>query len=141
MNNPEFTSTAHYKALSERKLVASRCLACGKLIFPARPMCPECHGTEMEAAELSGKGKLTAYSVIYIATSAMIQAGYDRKNPYCAAVFQLDEGPSICAQLVGADLSHPETIQIGSLVTATFIDRGEGETKKTFLGFELNLND
>lgn len=133
----EFTSITHHKALGERKLVASRCVACGQLYFPARPMCPACHGKEMDAVELSGKGKLAAFSVIHIAPSAMIQAGYDRKNPYCAAVFHLDEGPSICAQLIGADLAHPESIKIGSPVTATFIDRGEGEAKKTFLGFQI----
>ena len=137
MSDMEFTSTTYYKALSERKLVASRCKSCGKLYFPARPMCPECHGKDMEAVELSGKGKLTAYSVIYIATTAMIQAGFDRKNPYCAAIVQLEEGPSICAQVVGADVTHPETIKIGSPVTATFLDRGEGEAKKTFLGFQI----
>ena len=137
MSDMEFTSTAHYKALGERKLAASRCKSCGNLFFPARPMCPDCHGKDMEAAELSGRGKLTAYSVIYIATTAMIQAGFDRKNPYCAAVVQLEEGPSICAQVVGVDVAHPETIKIGSPVTATFLDRGEGEAKKTFLGFQI----
>lgn len=137
MSDMEFTSTNHYKALGERKLVASRCKSCGKLYFPARPMCPECHGKVMEPVELSGKGKLAAYSVIYIATTAMIQAGFDRKNPYCAAVVQLEEGPSICAQVVGADVAHPETIKIGSPVIATFLDRGEGEAKKTFLGFQI----
>jgi len=137
MSDMEFTSTAHYKALGEHKLAGSRCKACGKLYFPARPMCPECHGKEMEAAELSGKGRLSAYSVIYIAPTAMIQAGYDRKNPYCAAVVNLEEGPSICAQLVGVDVAHPETIKIGTPVNATFLDRGEGEAKKTFLGFQI----
>ncbi len=137
MSDMEFTSTAHYKALGERKLVGSRCRSCGKLYFPARPMCPKCHGKDMDAVELSGKGKLTAYSVIYIATTAMIQAGFDRKNPYCAGVVQLDEGPSICAQVIGADVAHPETIKIGSPVSATFLDRGEGEARKTFLGFQI----
>jgi scaffold protein (connect acetoacetyl-CoA thiolase and HMG-CoA synthase) len=137
MSDMEFTSTAHYKALAEQKLVASRCKSCGTLYFPARPMCPECHGKDMEAVELSGKGKLAAYSVIYIAPTAMIQAGYDRKNPYCAAVVKLEEGPSICAQLVGVDVVHPDTIKIGTPVTATFLDRGEGEAKKTFLGFQV----
>ncbi|MCU0485270.1 MAG: Zn-ribbon domain-containing OB-fold protein [Anaerolineales bacterium] len=137
MSNLEFTHITHNKALSERKLVASRCTTCSKLYYPARPMCPECHGKEMEAVELSGKGKLAAFSVIYIATTAMIQAGYDRKNPYCTAVVQLVEGPNICAQLVGADLAHPETIQIGTPVTATFMDRGEGDAQKTFLGFQF----
>jgi uncharacterized protein len=137
MSDLEFTSTTHYKALSESKLVGSRCKTCGKLYFPARPICPECHGKDMEAVELSGKGKLAAYSVIYIATTAMIQAGFDRKNPYCAAVIQLEEGPSICAQIIGADVAHPSTIKVGSPVTAIFLDRGEGEAKKTFLGFQI----
>ncbi len=137
MSEMEFTSNAHYKALGENKLVASKCRACGKLYYPARPMCPECHGMEMEAVELSGIGKLAAYSVIYIATTAMIQAGYDRKNPYCTGIVKLDEGPSICAQVMGADMAHPETIKIGTPVKAVFLDRGEGEAKKTFLGFQV----
>jgi uncharacterized OB-fold protein len=90
----------------------------------------------MEPVVFSGKGTLAAYSVIYIAPTAMIQAGHDRKHPYCTAVVKLAEGPKICAQLVGADLAHPETIKIGAPVTATFIVRGEGEAAKTFLGFQ-----
>ena len=100
------------------------------------PMCPGCHCKDIEAVEFSGNGKLNAYSVIYIAPTAMIQAGFDRKNPYCAAVVELVEGPSVCAQLVGADVTHPEAIKIGTPVKATFLERGEGEAKKTFLGFQ-----
>ncbi len=137
MSEMEFTSTDHYKALGEHKLIGSRCKSCGKLFYPARPMCPECHGRDMEPIELSGKGKLSAYSVIYIATTAMIQAGFDRKNPYCAGVVQLEEGPSICAQVIGADVAHPGSIKIGSPLAATFLERGEGEAKKTFLGFQI----
>jgi len=137
MSEMEFTSTDHYKALGGHKLVGSRCKSCNITYFPARPMCPKCHAREMEAVELSGSGKLSAFSVIYIAPTAMIQAGFDRKNPYCAAVVELAEGPSICAQLVGADLAHPESIKIGTPVRATFLERGEGEARKTFLGFEV----
>lgn len=132
----EFTHITHYQALGEQKLVASQCKACGKPYFPARPMCPKCYGHEMEAVELSGKGKLAAYSVIYIAPTAMIQAGFDRKNPYCAAVVELEEGPRICAQLVGLDMKQPEAIKIGQPVVVIFLNRGEGESAKTFLGFQ-----
>ncbi len=137
MGDTEFTSATHYKALGEHKLVGSRCKSCGKLYVPARPMCPECHGSEMEAVELSGKGRLTAFSVIYIATTAMIQAGYNRKNPYCTGIVQLDEGPCISAQIVGADVFHPETIRIGAPAAITFLDRVEGESTKTYLGFQI----
>jgi uncharacterized protein len=132
----EFNHTTHYAALGEQKLIGSRCPACDKIYYPARPMCPECHGGEMQPVEFSGKGKLAAYSIIYIAPTAMIEAGFDRKNPYCAAVVELQEGPRICAQLVGVDVKQPQTITIGQPVTATFLVRGEGEAVKTFLGFQ-----
>jgi uncharacterized protein len=132
----EFNHTTHYAALGEKKLVGSHCAACDKTYYPARPMCPQCHGAQMEAVEFSGKGKLAAYSIIYIAPTAMIEAGFDRKNPYCAAVVELEEGPRICAQLVGMDVKQPQTIAIGQPVTAIFLVRGEGEAAKTFLGFQ-----
>ena len=137
MGDTEFTSTTHYQALHEHKLVGSRCKSCGKLFAPARPMCPECHGKEMEAVELSGKGKLTAFSVIYIGTSAMIRAGFDRKKPYCTGIVQLDEGPCVSAQIIGADVSQPENIKIGAPATIAFLDRVEGENTKTYLGFQI----
>ena len=137
MSNIEFTYNTYMKALGEHKLSGNRCKKCGKVYFPARPMCPECHVMDMEAVEFSGKGELAAYSVINVATTAMHQAGYDRKNPYCTGIVKLEEGPSICAQIVGVDVSHPESIKIGSPVTATFIERGEGEARKTFLGFQV----
>lgn len=131
-----FNHINHYAALAEKKLLGNRCVACGKTCYPARPICPACHGSALEAVEFSGKGKLAAYSVIYIAPTAMIQAGFDRKNPYCAAVVELEEGPRICAQLVGVDVKQPESIQIGQPVTATFLTRGEGEAARTYLGFQ-----
>ncbi len=132
----EFNHITHYAALGEGKLIGSQCPVCGKTFYPARSMCPVCHGREMQPVEFSGKGKLAAYSIIYIATTAMIEAGFDRKNPYCAAVVELEEGPRICAQLLGVDMKQPELIKIGQPVTATFIKRGEGEAAKTFLGFQ-----
>lgn len=131
----EFNHISHYAALGEEKLTGCHCQPCGRIYYPARPMCPECYGGEMDAVEFSGKGKLAAYSIIYIAPTAMLEAGFDRKNPYCAAVVELEEGPRICAQLVGMDVKQPERIKIGQPVTATFMKRGEGEAAKTFLGF------
>lgn len=131
-----FNHITHYAALGEGKLTGSRCSVCNQTYYPARPICPACHSAQMEAVEFSGKGKLAAYSIIYIAPTPMIQAGFDRKNPYCAAVVELEEGPRICAQLVGVDMKQPESIQIGQPLTATFLTRGEGEAARTFLGFQ-----
>jgi uncharacterized OB-fold protein len=132
----EFTSTAYNKFLSEHKLMGTRCCTDGRIYLPPRPIAPDTQHDEMEWVELSGQGKLVAFTIIYIAPSAMIAAGYDRKNPYCVGVVELAEGPKVSAQILGVDVLHPEQIQIGMPLKATFIERGEGEAKKTFLAFE-----
>lgn len=137
MSDFDFTSKAFSDKLAEHKLFGSRCKACGKLFLPPRAMCSACHSHEVEAIEFSGKGKLAAFTVIYIAPTAMIAAGYDRKNPYCAGVVELDEGPRISAQILGADVTQPESIHIGTPVEVTFIERGEGDASKVFLGFKV----
>ena len=57
---------------------------------------------------MSGEGKLLAFTTVHIAPTAMIEAGYDRKNPYCTGIVQLDEGPAISAQILGVDPTKPE---------------------------------
>jgi uncharacterized OB-fold protein len=85
---------------------------------------------------MSGKGKLIAFSVVHIVPTAMQEAGYGRGNPYCVGVVELDEGPRISGQILGVDVGNPESIAVGTHVEAKFIDRGEGDDRKTFLAFE-----
>jgi uncharacterized OB-fold protein len=132
----DITSYDFYVGLTQHKLMASRSLSTGQLFLPPRPLDPKDMSTEMEWVELSGKGKLLTFTVIYVGTSAMIAAGYDRKNPYCVGIVQTDEGPAISAQIMDLDLSHPELIQIGLPLEVVYLERGEGEAKKTFLGFK-----
>lgn len=132
----EFTSAEFYQFLSEHKLMGSRCRANGKLYVPPRAMCPESHSTDMEWAEMSGKGKLRAFTVIGVGPTAMVEAGYNIKNPYCAGLVELEEGPTVSGQILGVDVAHPESIKIGMPLTATFVERGEGEEQRTYLAFE-----
>lgn len=136
MSDFDFTSTAYNAQLAEKKLMGSRCKKCGHTFLPPRALCSHCHSSEMEPFEFSGKGKLAAYTVIYFGPTSMKNAGYDSKNPYCAGIVDLEEGPRISAQIFGVDIAHPEAIQIGSPLTAEFFERGEGESKKVFLGFK-----
>lgn len=136
MSSLDFSGSKFFANLAEKRLVGSQCKKCGKTFFPPRPMCAECHSGEMETVTLSGKGKLAAYTVIYVGTSAMNAAGYDRKTPYCTGVVELAEGPCISAQILGVDVAKPETIQIGTELTVAFIERGEGDAKKISLGFQ-----
>lgn len=135
-NKSGFTSTEYYKFLSEHKLMASRCRENRAVYLPPRAICPTNHSTDMEWVELSGKGKVIAFTVITIAPTAMIEAGYSRTNPYCAGIVQLEEGPTISAQILGVDVAHPEKIAIGTPVQATFVERGEGDKRRTYLAFQ-----
>lgn len=130
-----FTGTAFYQALGEHKLMGTRCRQCGAVHLPPRPICPQCLGADVEWVELSGKGKLAAFTVIYIAPTAMLAAGYGRNNPYLAGIVQLEEGPSVSAQILGFDPVRPELIPLGAPLQASYVERGEGEAKKTFLAF------
>jgi len=131
----EFTSTTYSKYLSEHKLMGTRCRADGRVFLPPRALCSESHD-DMEWVELSGQGKLAGFTIIYVAPSAMLAAGYDRKNPYCVGVVRLAEGPAISAQILGVDVKNPAQIKIGMSLKATFVERGEGDARRTYLAFE-----
>ncbi|GAP09742.1 predicted nucleic-acid-binding protein containing a Zn-ribbon [Bellilinea caldifistulae] len=122
--------------LAQQHLTGSRCKKCGRRFFPPRIWCPDCQQNDLEASEFSGRGKLAAFTVVYVAPTAMLAAGYDRKNPYCVGVVELEEGERIPAQIFGVDVHHPETIKIGAPLKAVFVERGDGEGKKVVLGFE-----
>ncbi len=134
----EFTSATFNRFLGEHKLMGARCTKCGALYLPPRAICPQCHGVQMEWIELSGKGKLAAFSAVSIGPSTLQAEGYDRNNPYCAGIVELDEGVKISARVLGVDAKQPANIVIGTPLTIEFIERGEGEQKKTVLAFKAS---
>lgn len=136
MAEQEFTHTAFQAHLDRHKLMGARCQSCGALYLPPRPMCTACYSQDMLWEELSGNGELIAFTTVHIAPTAMIAAGYGRNKPYCSGVVRLEEGPSISAQILGVDSSDPMSIKIGTRLTVEYLERGEGEDKKTFLAFQ-----
>lgn len=134
----EFTSANFNKFLSEHKLMGTRCTKCDGVYLPPRAICPQCHSDQIEWVELSGQGKLAAFSAVFIGPSAMNAEGYDRNNPYCAGIVELAEGVRISARVLGVDAKHPTNIAIGTPLTVEYLDKGEGEQKKTILAFKAN---
>ncbi len=136
MAENDFTNAAFHAHLHDHKLMGSRCLSCEALYLPPRPMCPNCFGGEMAWESLQETGTLAAFTTVHIMPTAMLEAGYSRKKPYCAGIVKLDEGPSISALILGVDAQRPETITIGAPLKAAYIERGEGEEAVTYLAFE-----
>lgn len=122
--------------LDEERLMGSECESCGARFVPPRSLCPRCVASEMKWVEMRGTGKLAAFTCITIAPPFMIAQGYNRKNPYCSGVVELDEGGRVDARIVGVDPTKPEEIKVGMEVRMTFIHWGEGDEKEAFLAFE-----
>lgn len=132
----EFTVASFNQFLNEKKLMASRCKKCQSLYLPPRPLCIKCDGREMEWVEMKGRGRLAAFTAISVGPSFMIAEGYDRTNPYCSGIVELDEGPKISARILGVDAQHPEQIELGMPLRVEFLETSQGENKTTFLAFK-----
>jgi hypothetical protein len=138
MSDVPFNNAGYNKLLSEHKLMGCRNRTSGKFYLPPRPLCTTSYTNDMEWEAVSGNGEVIAFTVITVPPTHMIEAGYSRDNPYCAGIVRLKEGPAISGQILGVDLSKPaDSVKIGMPVKAVFIDRGEGEAKKTVLAFEV----
>lgn len=137
MSDRAFTHESFQHYLEEHKLMGARCQNCATLYLPPRPLCPNCYNEQLAWELLSGKGVLAAFTAIHIGPRSMLTAGYDRKNPYCSGIVRLEEGPAISAQILGLDIVSPENNQIGAPLQIIFVDRDQGEDKKTILAFEV----
>lgn len=50
-----------WEAARESRLVARRCVKCGRLQHPPAPMCPQCQSLEFAVEELSGRGVIHSW--------------------------------------------------------------------------------
>ena len=136
MQERPFSDISYEQFLNEERLMGSRCKACDALFVPPKPICTKCYSSGMEWVEMKGKGKLSAFTVIAIGPPSMIAEGYNRKNPYCSGVVELEEGVRVDARIEGVDTNKPEDIKVGMPLKVKFLHRGEGDDLKTYLAFE-----
>ena len=133
----EITTQSYLEYLNSKKLMGSKCKKCSVMYIPPRKICNNCNSIEMEWIEMSGKGKLAAFSCIGVGTTTMVNKGYSMKKPYCFSIIKLDEGPMISGQLLGVDESKPESIKIETPVKVKFLETEiQGDKPRIDLGFE-----
>ena len=136
MEEMVFSDISYQNFLNQEKLMGSRCKECGTRFVPPRSICENCYSSEMEWVEMTGKGKLAAFTCITIAPPFMIAQGYNRDNPYCSGVVELEEGGRVYARIEGVDATRPEHINVGMPVKAKFLHRSEEGREETYLAFE-----
>jgi uncharacterized OB-fold protein len=129
MNDHPFTYAAFQQNLDNQTLTGARCQTCGAIHLPPHPLCPRCLGHDLKLEALAGRGVLIAFTVVHVAPTFMVNAGYGPQHPYVSGIVKLDEGPAISAQITGVAPEEPQTIVIGASVQVVFINREGSEHK------------
>ncbi|MHA1769235.1 MAG: Zn-ribbon domain-containing OB-fold protein [Candidatus Thorarchaeota archaeon] len=122
------TVDQYLKNIEEGHFKAYKCADCGMIIAPPSGTCYGCGSSNMEWAEVSGKGKLISFTVIHIAPDAFVE-----EVPYFVAIVELEEGTCVSARLTGFDPLKPEEVKLGIPLTLTY---EKGQSGKTYLAFK-----
>ncbi|MGA2519914.1 MAG: zinc ribbon domain-containing protein [Acidimicrobiales bacterium] len=116
-------SAFFWEGTRQGELRIQKCLSCGKLRHPPRPMCPSCRSTERGFTPVDGKGTIWSYVIPH----PPLLAPYTDHAPYNVIVVVLDELPTM--RFVGnlvdgaeGDLESidPTSIRIGEPVEVVF---------------------
>ena len=67
-NEKPFTIESYLEFLRNKKLMGSKCKECGATYVPVRKLCTECNSANMEWIEMTGNGKLAAFTSITVGT-------------------------------------------------------------------------
>jgi uncharacterized OB-fold protein len=106
---------AIWEGARQHRLVLRACSACGTICHPPLPMCPECQSLAWDERNTSGKAVLRSWFV-------SLRTGQSEAEPRIAIVVELDEGPALVSNIVGAELG---TLHEGMALELTFAPDGE----------------
>jgi uncharacterized OB-fold protein len=112
--SPELTRP-FWEAATRHELVMPRCTICDHLFFYPRSECPRCLSSHLEWMQVSGRGRLHTYTVVYQPANA----AFRDDTPYIYAVVQLDEGPRMVSNVVQCDL---DAVKVDMPLEAIFDD-------------------
>lgn len=88
-----------YGFLDEGKLMGMKCKHCGSYEFPPVPICNNCSSTDVEWAEISGKGILKSFTAMVMTDPPFAEFG-----PQLCGHVELIEGPTFVSWLADKSL-------------------------------------
>ncbi len=101
----------------QHKLLVQRCKDCRRYRWYPRPVCGNCGSFDTEWVEVSGRGKIYSYVIVY---RTPLQAFRD-DTPYTTVVVELDNIPYV--RMLGRFTNCPaEKVRIGMPVEVSFDD-------------------
>lgn len=103
---PDEPASRFFAELRERRLTTTRCRACGALRFPPRVWCPACLSDDLEWVELSGRGRLAAFSTQ--------ETGLRFRAPDVLGLVDLEEGVRLLSHVAGrhSDLAIGQPVRV-----------------------------
>lgn len=110
----DFLVSKFWEGVSNKELKGCSC-SCGKMILPARMICPDCGSTDLSSMQYRGKGVVKTKTMIYVPLPR-----FKEMCPYSVGIIDLEEGVSISGML----LDDPE---IGQKVEAVYLEDGESK--------------
>jgi uncharacterized OB-fold protein len=75
-----------WRGFLDRRLLVNRCDECGHWFDPPRPMCPKCWSLRVERREVSGRGKVEWFTLLFQGAP-----GASPDAPMPVAVVELEE--------------------------------------------------
>jgi uncharacterized OB-fold protein len=100
----------HFAGLRAGRLVLPRCDACGTLIWYPRAFCPHCSSQRVTWEDVDGGGRIHSYTVVRRGVGAFAE-----HVPYVVAYVDLDAGPRVLTNVVGA---APDDLAVDARVRA-----------------------
>jgi uncharacterized protein len=94
------------------ELNIQKCRTCGRFFFYPRRTCRYCHSADVEWRRVSGRGRLSSFTIDYISGPA----------PTVIALVDLDEGPRMMTNIVGYE-ADSVSLRIDAEVVVDFEHR------------------
>ena len=99
-------NSPYWDSLTQGVLSYQHCNACGHAWLPARTECPHCLAADWHWKPAAGGAKLISWVVYHMS----YHPAFQYRLPYTVAVVELDEGPRLISNVIGA--SDAESLQI-----------------------------
>jgi uncharacterized OB-fold protein len=107
-----FTIEQFYRNINQQKLLAGKCIKCGKIHLPPRTVCDKCYSKDFEWIETPRKGRLLTYTVIHIAP-----AQFQSISPYAIGIVELENDVKLPGMIQGTELGQ---LKIGMCLSVEF---------------------
>jgi uncharacterized OB-fold protein len=120
---PDELTKPFWDAANAERLIIQNCSACHRLQHPPAPTCHQCGaGDNLEWKEMSGRGKIYNYGVVFDCPVRLLQ----EDQAFNVAVIMLDEDPGIqmYSHLPGTPVDE---VPVGASVEVVFEATANGQ--------------